>query len=118
MQHPQAASMAQQPGMFSQRPPFSSPLPVLDPQQQQRHLTQQPHPQANLVHMPMRPVGPTNSIHPSQNDANVGPGCSNMTSSNPGLTDIHGGNIQEKPVCSDTHGNSGVAHGGDGEEPK
>lgn len=72
MQHPQAALMAQQPGMFSPR----MPVPVSSPhqaheQQQQRQLHPQHH-QAVQAPTHIRPGGPTNGMPSKQAEASAG----------------------------------------------
>lgn len=122
MQHPQAAAMTQQPGIFQPRAPFNNPHPLQDPQQHQNNL--QPHPQANQGQMALRSVGPNNGMNPPHNDANLGGGSSSVPTSNSSLNDKRGGNKQDKPdgravASSDGQGNSAVVHGGgDGEEAK
>lgn len=104
MQHPQAAAMAQQsPGMFQQRPPFNSPHPLQDPQNNQQGL------------MGLRPpIGTNNGMNPPHTDVNLAGGSSSVIPiSNPGLNDAH---KQDKP---DGQGSSApVIHGGEGEEAK
>ncbi|KAG8391987.1 hypothetical protein BUALT_Bualt01G0244800 [Buddleja alternifolia] len=109
MQHPQAAAMAQQ---FPPRPPFNNPHSMHDMQQ---HLHNQPHMQGNPAQMTMRPVGPTNGVHPPHNDTNLGPNSN------------AGNRQQDKPdagaaATPDGQGQgntTAVAHGGgDGDETK
>ncbi|PIN13340.1 Calcium-responsive transcription coactivator [Handroanthus impetiginosus] len=115
MQHPQAAAaMAQQQGMFPPRAPFNNPHALQDPQQHQ--------PQGQMA---LRSVGPTNGVNPPHNDTSLGGGNSSVPTSNSGLSDIRGGNKQDKPdgggaASSDGKGSSAaVVHGGgDGEEAK
>ncbi|XP_073016098.1 GRF1-interacting factor 3-like isoform X1 [Primulina eburnea] len=81
MPHPQAAGMAQQPGTFAQRAPFSTPHPMQDPRQQ---LPQQVHPQSTQGLMAMWPVGATNGTNPMHKNANLGGFNSSLPALNPG----------------------------------
>lgn len=120
MQHPQAAAMAQQSGMFQARAPFSSPHPLQDPQQHPNNL--QSHHQASQGQLTLRS---NNSMNPLHNDANLGGAGNSIPTSNSNLNDIRGGSKQDKPdsrggAGSDGQGNStaAVRGGGDAEEAK
>lgn len=92
MQHPQASTMAQQPGMFPPKMPmqFNGPHPVHDPQQ----LHQQ-HQQAMQAQMGMRPMGPNSGMHPMHHtDTTVGAGGSGGPQIE-GLNDSRGGIKQD-----------------------
>ncbi|XP_048335387.1 GRF1-interacting factor 3 [Ziziphus jujuba] len=119
MQHPQAAAMAQQQGLFPPKMPmqFSNPHQIQDPQQQ-LHQQQQAAMQGQ---MGMRPAGTNNGMHPMQHtDTTIGAGVSG------GPTSTLGPNGGNKPDVSeagaagaDGQGNSAAGHGsGDGEEAK
>ncbi|GKV13162.1 hypothetical protein SLEP1_g24218 [Rubroshorea leprosula] len=111
MQHPQAAALAQQPGLFPPKMPmqFNNPHQIQDPQQ---HLHQQ-H-QAIQGQMGIRPGGPTNGMHPMHADPTLG-GGSGGPSLATGPNDLRGGNKQDgSDAGADGQGNSGVGHGGDG----
>jgi hypothetical protein len=70
MQHPQAAAMAQQQGMFPQKMPmqFANPHQMQDQQQQQQQL----HQQAMQGQMGIRPGGINNGMHQMHNEAALG----------------------------------------------
>lgn len=72
MQHPQAAAMAQQQGMFPQKMPmqFGNPHQMQDQQHQQQQ--QQLHQQAMQGQMGLRPGGINNGMHPMHNEAALG----------------------------------------------
>ncbi|KAK9040707.1 hypothetical protein V6N11_015848 [Hibiscus sabdariffa] len=104
MQHPQAAAMAQQPGMFPQKMPFqfNNPHQMQEAQQQQLHLQ---HQQAMQAQMGIRPGGPNNGMHPIQAEANLGGSSSGGPSSASGPNDGRGGNKQEGAEAgADGHG--------------
>lgn len=104
MQHPQAAAMAQQsPSMFQQRPPFSSPHLLQDPQS-----NQQAHPQGP---MSLRPIGSNNGMNSPHNDGNLGGGSSSVVHTP--KSSLNDARKQDKP-----DGQAPVIHGGDGEEAK
>ncbi|XP_039025218.1 GRF1-interacting factor 2-like [Hibiscus syriacus] len=109
MQHPQAAAMAQQQGMFSQRMPFqfNNPHQMQDAQQQQLHLQ---HQQAMQAQMGIRPGGSNNGMHPMQAEANLGGGGSGGLSSASGPNDGRGGNKQEGAEAG-VDGQGGTAGG-------
>ncbi|KAH6767314.1 GRF1-interacting factor 3 [Perilla frutescens var. hirtella] len=119
MQHPQAAAMAQQQGMFQPRAPF--PHPLQDPQQ---HPANQQ--QASQGQLGLRSVPPNNGMNPPHSDANLGGASSSVPTSHSNLNDIRGGtgSKQDKPDSraggsSDGQGNSTGVHGsGDAEEAK
>ncbi|CAA2987329.1 Hypothetical predicted protein [Olea europaea subsp. europaea] len=116
MQHPQAAGIGPQPGMFPQRTSvqFNNLHQMPD---QQQHLSQHhSQPQAMQGHMGMRPAGPSNGMHPTNNESTLG-------GSGLVLNSGHGGNKQDNPVEGSSgangQGTSDAAHGGgDGEEAK
>ncbi|KAL2468897.1 Uncharacterized protein Fot_50473 [Forsythia ovata] len=110
VQHPRAAAMAQQPGIFPPRAPlqFNNPNPIQD--QQQQHLPQQ----AMQAQMVLRPGGASNGAHPTHNDATLGGGSSSIPTSNSGANDVRGGINQDKPEGQA----SGADAGGDGDEAK
>ncbi|XP_021280467.1 GRF1-interacting factor 3 [Herrania umbratica] len=116
MQHPQAAAMAQQPGIFSQKVPlqFNNPHQMQDPQQQ---LHQQ-HQQAIQGQMGIRPGGPNNGMHPMHAEAALGGGSSGGPPPGSGPNDARGGNKQEgSEAGADGQGVTTAGHGGgDGAE--
>lgn len=123
MQHPQAAAMAQQQGMFQARSPFSSPHLLQDPQQHPNN--QHGHLQAGQGQLAMRSVAPNNGMNPQHSDTNLGGASSGVPASNSNLNDIRGGSKQDKADSraaapgSDGQGNTtGVRSGGDAEEAK
>ncbi|CAA3026573.1 Hypothetical predicted protein [Olea europaea subsp. europaea] len=103
-QHPRAATIAQQPGIFLPRAPlkFNNPHPIQD---QQQLLTQQ----AMQAQMVLRPGGASNGAQPTHNDSTLGGGSNSIPTSN----DVQGVN-QDKPECQA----SGANAGGDGDEAK
>ncbi|XP_041999266.1 GRF1-interacting factor 3-like [Salvia splendens] len=108
MQHPQAAAMPQQQGMFQPRPPpFNSPHLLQDPQQ---HLNNQ---------LGMRSVGPNNGMIPQHMDPSLGGASSSVPTK-----DTRGVSMQDKPDSRaaaglDGPGNSPAIRGiGDAEEAK
>ncbi|CAI9764128.1 unnamed protein product [Fraxinus pennsylvanica] len=107
-QHPRAAAMAQQPGIFPPRAPlqFNNPHPIQD---QQQHLTQQ----AMQVQMVLRPGGASNGAQPTHNDSTLGGGSSGIPTSNSGANNVRGVN-QDKPEGQA----SGADASGDGDEAK
>ncbi|KAK8693661.1 hypothetical protein V6N13_071234 [Hibiscus sabdariffa] len=118
MQHPQAAAMAQQQGMFPQKLPFqfNNPHQMQDAQQQQLHLQ---HQQAMQAQMGIRPGGPNNGMHPIQAEANLGGSSSGGPSSASGPNDGRGGNKQEGAEASaDGQGNTAGGHGDGADEAK
>ncbi|OIW04573.1 hypothetical protein TanjilG_20929 [Lupinus angustifolius] len=115
MQHPQAAAMAQQPGLFPQKMPlqFGNPHQMTQQQQQLQQLHQQ-HQQAQMGH---RPGGPNSGIH---SEAALGGGSGGGPPSATGPNDAHGGSKQAAPGAGatggDGQGSSAAAHNsGDGE---
>lgn len=91
MQHPQAAAMAQQSGMFSPKMQmqmqFNSPHGIQDPQQ----LHQQ-HQQAMQGQMGMRPMGSNNGMHPMHHgDSVMGAGGSSKQDASEAGTEGQGG---------------------------
>ncbi|KAH9731315.1 GRF1-interacting factor 3 [Citrus sinensis] len=118
MQHPQAAAMAQQQGIFPQKMPlqFNNPHQLQDPQQQ---LHQH---QAMQAQMGMRPGATNNGMHPMHAESSLGGGSSGGPPSASGPGDIRGGNKQDASEAgttgADGQGSSAGGHGGDGEEAK
>ena len=117
MQHPQAAAMAQQPGIFPQK----MPLQFNNPHQLQEHLQQQQmyqhHQQAIQGQMGMRPRGTNNGMHPQHTEATLGGGSSGIAAPSAGLGDVRGGSKQDTSGAgTDGQGSSGVGSGGDGAE--
>ncbi|XP_039046145.1 GRF1-interacting factor 3-like [Hibiscus syriacus] len=88
MQHPQAAAMVQQPGIYPPKVPlqFNSPHQNQDPQQ---------HQQAMQGQMGIRPGGPNNGIHPMYAKATLGSGSSGGAPPTSCQNDGRGGNKQE-----------------------
>lgn len=112
MQHPQAAAMAQQSGIFPPKMPlqFNNPHQMQDPQQL--------HQAAIQGQMGMRPMGANNGMHPMHTEAaHVSSGPSATAGSN----DVRGGNKQDATDAgasgADGQGNSAAGHtGADGGE--
>ncbi|KAF5464526.1 hypothetical protein F2P56_014599 [Juglans regia] len=118
MQHPQAAAMAQQPGIFPQKLPlqFNNPHQMQDPQQQ---LHQQ-HQQAIQGQMGLRAGGANNGLHPMHTETTHGGGSSGGPPSVAGPNDVRGGSKQDGSEVgttgADGQGSSAGGHGGgDGE---
>ncbi|KAG6386370.1 hypothetical protein SASPL_155269 [Salvia splendens] len=117
MQHPQAAPMSQQQGMFQPRPPpfNNSPHLLQDPQLH-------PHNQHSQGQLGMRPVGPNNGMNPQHNDPSLGGASSSVPTLN--LKDTRGVSMQDKPdsraaAGPDGQGNSPAVRGsGDAEAAK
>ncbi|KAK7389757.1 hypothetical protein VNO78_25050 [Psophocarpus tetragonolobus] len=114
MQHPQAAAMAQQQGMFPQK----MPLQFGNPHQMQEQ--QQLHQQAIQGQMGLRPGGINNGMHPMHSEAALGGGNSGGPPSASGPNDGRGGSKQDAPeggtAGGDGQGSSAAAHNsGDGE---
>ncbi|OMP08682.1 SSXT family protein [Corchorus olitorius] len=110
MQHPQAAAMAQQPGIFPQKVPlqFNNPHQMQDPQQQ---LHQQ-HQQAMQGQMGIRPGGPNNGMHPMHSEGALGGGSSSGPHASSGPNDVRGGNKQEgSEAGADGQGGDGAEEG-------
>ncbi|PSS03903.1 GRF1-interacting factor like [Actinidia chinensis var. chinensis] len=122
MQHPQAAAMAQQPGIF----PHKMPLQFNNPHQLQEHLQQQQqqqqmyqhHQQAIQGQMGMRPGGTNNGMHPQHTEAALGGGSSGVAAPSAGQGDVRGGLKQDASGAgADGQGSSGAGSGGgDGAE--
>ncbi|GFY81561.1 GRF1-interacting factor 3 [Actinidia rufa] len=118
MQHPQAAAMAQQPGIF----PHKMPLQFNNPHQLQEHLQQQQmyqhHQQAIQGQMGMRPGGTNNGMQPQHNEAALGGGSSGVAAPSAGQGDVRGGLKQDASGAgTDGQGSSGAGSGGgDGAE--
>lgn len=114
MQHPQAAAMGQQPGLFAQRPP----LQFNSPHQLQEHLQQQQlHQQHQLAmqgQIGMRPGGANNGMHPQHADATLG----GVSGGAQPLSDARGGSKQDASEARTPGtrgpGGSGAGHGGGG----
>ncbi|KAE9605767.1 hypothetical protein Lal_00025491 [Lupinus albus] len=104
MQHPQAAAMTQQPGLFPQKMPlqFGSPHQMQEQQQQLHHQQQQ----AIQGQMGLRPGGPNTGMHSMHSEATLGGSSGGGPPSAPGPNDTRGGS---KQVASD----SGAAGGND-----
>ncbi|XP_057979808.1 GRF1-interacting factor 3 [Malania oleifera] len=119
MQHPQAAAMSQQPGIFSPKLPlqFNNPHQIQDPQQQ---LHQQ-HQQAMQGQMGIRPGGANNGMHTMHSEAALGGGSTGGPSQSAGPNDVRGGTKQDASEAvitgADGQGSSAAGHGagGDGE---
>lgn len=116
MQHPQAAAMAQQQGIFPPKMPlqFNNPHQIQDPQQQ---LHQQQ--QAIQGQMAMRAGGANNGLHPLHTENILGGGSSGPPSI-AGPNDMRGGSKQDGSEVgtagADGQGSSAAGHGsGDGE---
>jgi len=114
MQHPQAAAMAQQPGIFPPKLPlqFNSPHQIQD-QQQQLH---QQHQQAIQGQMALRAGGANNGLHPMHTETALGGGSGGP----PSVNDVRGGSKQDGSEVgaagADGQGSSAAGHGsGDGE---
>ncbi|KAK7275422.1 hypothetical protein RIF29_16538 [Crotalaria pallida] len=126
MQHPQAAAMAQQPGLFPPKMPmqFGNPHQMQEQQQQQQQQQQQlhqQHQQAIQGQMGLRPGGPNNGMHPMHNEAALGGGSGGGPPSATGPNDARGGSKQDASeggtAGGDGQGSSAAAHNsGDGEE--
>ncbi|KAJ1408369.1 SS18 family [Sesbania bispinosa] len=112
MQHPQAAAMAQQQGLFAQKMPlqFGNPHQMQDQQQQL-------HQQAIQGQMGLRPGGINNGMHPMHSEAALGGGSSGGPPSATGPNDGRGGSKQDASEAGgDGQGSSAAAHNsGDGE---
>ncbi|KAJ0051854.1 hypothetical protein Pint_00651 [Pistacia integerrima] len=123
MQHPQAAAMAQQPGIFPPKMPlqFNNPHQIQDPQQQ-LHQQHQQH-QAMQGQMGMRPGATNNGMHPMHAESALGGGSSGGAPSAAGPNDVRSGSKQDASDAgttgADGQGSSAGGHGaGDGEEAK
>ncbi|KAJ7982436.1 GRF1-interacting factor like [Quillaja saponaria] len=121
MQHPQAAAMAHQQGLFPQKMPsqFNNPHQnLMQDSQQQLHLQQQ---HAMQGQMGMRPAGGNNGMHPMHTEVTLGGGSGGGPPSTSGPTDVRGGGKQYATEAgtagADGHGSSAAASqsGGDGE---
>ncbi|KAM1053416.1 hypothetical protein PS2_000913 [Malus domestica] len=121
MQHPQAAAMAQQQGIFPPKMPmqFNNMHQMHDPQQQQQ-LHQQ-HQQAMQGQMGMRPGG-ANGMHSMHHTEGSFGGGSGGLNSVGGPNDGRGGSKQDASdagASGDGQGSSAGGHGnGDGEDGK
>ncbi|KAE9595832.1 putative transcription factor SSXT family [Lupinus albus] len=116
MQHPQAAAMAQQPGLFPQKMPLQFGNPHQMTQQQQQQLHQQ-HQQAIQGQMGLRPGGPNSGMH---SEAALGGGSGGGPPSATGPNDARGGSKQDASDAGatggDGQGSSAATHNsGDGE---
>ncbi|PON75484.1 SS18 family [Parasponia andersonii] len=116
-QHPQAAAMMQQPGIFPQKMPlqFNNPHQMQDPQQQ---LHQQ-HQAAIQAQMAMRPAGANNGMHPMHHaEATVGAGGSAGPNVSAGPNEGRGGSKQDGSEAGPAGGDGqGTSAAGDGEDP-
>lgn len=117
MQHPQAAAMAQQQGIFPQKMPlqFSNPHQLQEHQQQQLHPH---HQQAMQGQLGMRPGVPNSGMQPPHAEATFGGGSSGVPPPASGMSDIRGGSKQDPSEAgagaagADGQGSSGAGHGG------
>ncbi|CAI8607735.1 unnamed protein product [Vicia faba] len=103
MQHPQAAAMAQQQGMFPQKMPMQfggNPHQMQDQQQQQQ---QQLHQQAMQGQMGHRPGGINNGMHPMHNVHNEAA----LGGSGGGQNDGRGGGSKQDASETGTAGGDG-----------
>ncbi|BFG22246.1 hypothetical protein CerSpe_085200 [Prunus speciosa] len=120
MQHPQAAAMAQQQGIFPPKMPlqFNNPHQMHDAAQQ---LHQQ-HQQAMQGQMGMRAGGPNGMPSMHHTEATLGGGSGGPTSAGGGPNDGRGGSKQDNSEAGtggDGQGSSAGGHGnGDGEDGK
>ncbi|GAV82898.1 SSXT domain-containing protein [Cephalotus follicularis] len=114
MQHPQAAAMAQQPGVFPSKMSlqFNSAHQFQDPQQQLHHQHQQ------AIQMGMRPGGSSNGMQLMHSENILGGASSGGLPSAAGPNDVRGGSKQDEPGTGggDGQGSSAAGHGGDGSE--
>ncbi|XP_060973135.1 GRF1-interacting factor 3 isoform X2 [Cannabis sativa] len=141
-QHPQAAAMMQQSGIFPPKMPmqFNNPHQMQQDQQQQQQQQQQPqqqqqqqqqqqHHQQQLhqqqqaaIHaqMVMRPAGTNNGMHPMHHvEATVGAGGSVGPNSAAGPNEGRGGGKQEGSEAGAAGADGqGTSAAGDGEDPK
>ncbi|KAA3462316.1 GRF1-interacting factor 3-like [Gossypium australe] len=104
MQHPQAAAMGQQPGMYPQKVPlqFNNPHQMQDPQ----HLLHQQHQQAMQGQMGIRPGGPNNGMHPMHSEASLGGGSSAGPPQSSGPSDGRAGNKQNPETGANGQGST------------
>ncbi|XP_022147292.1 GRF1-interacting factor 3 isoform X2 [Momordica charantia] len=123
MQHPQAAIMAQQSGLFPPKVPlqFGNPHQLQDPQQQ---LHQQ-HQQAMQGQMGLRSIGGANNgmQHPHYTEGALGGAGAGGPARSTGQTDARGSGKQDSADVggADGQGSSGAGRGGgggDGDETK
>ncbi|KAJ6873091.1 GRF1-interacting factor 3 [Populus alba x Populus x berolinensis] len=112
MQHPQAAAMAQQPGVFPQKMllQFNAGHQMQDPQQL--------HQQAMQGQIGIRPIGANNGMHPMHAEIALG---SSGPSASAGTNDVRGGSKQDASEAgtagADGLGGSAAGHNGaDGSE--
>ncbi|XP_062091314.1 GRF1-interacting factor 3-like [Humulus lupulus] len=126
-QHPQAAAMMQQSGIFPPKMPmqFNNPHQMQDQQQQQQHQHQQQqlhqqHQAAIHAQMAMRPAGTNNGMHPMHHvEAAVGAGGSLGPNSAAGPNEGRGGGKQDGSEAGAAGGDGqGTSAAGDGEDPK
>nr|GMD26596.1 GRF1-interacting factor 3-like [Ipomoea batatas] len=99
MQHPQAAAMTPQPGIFPAKMPlqFSTPHHQMQEQQQLQQQQQQ------LGQMGVRPGGAANNgMHPVPNEATLGGGTSACPPPTSAPSDTSGGNKQVNQVNPST----------------
>ncbi|KAL9397085.1 hypothetical protein Peur_011338 [Populus x canadensis] len=108
MQHPQAAAMAQQPGIFPSKMPlqFNAVHHMQDPQLL--------HQQAMQGQMGTRPIGANNGTHPMHAESALG---SSGPSASAGTNDVCGGSKQHASEAgttgADGQGGSAARHNGD-----
>ncbi|KAG7028524.1 GRF1-interacting factor 3 [Cucurbita argyrosperma subsp. argyrosperma] len=120
MQHPQAAIMAQQSGLFPPKVPlqFGNPHQLQDPQQQ----IHQQHQQAMQGQMGLRPMGGANNgmHHPHHPEGTLGGAGAGGPARSSGQTDARGGGKQDSGDVggADGQGSSAAGRGGDREETK
>lgn len=111
MQHPQAAAMAQQPGIFPPRVPlsFGSSHQMQDPQQQL-----QQHQAAMQGQMAIRAGGVNNGMHQMHTEAPLGGSSGGPSAAGP--NDVRGGSKQDGSEAgasgADGPGSSAAGHGG------
>lgn len=108
MQHPQAAAMAQQQGIFPPKMPlqFSNPHQIQDPQQQLH--------QAMQGQMGMRLGASNNGMHPMHAESTLGVGSSAVAPSATGPNDVRIGSKQDASDAgtgADGQGSSAGGHG-------
>ncbi|KAL3517329.1 hypothetical protein ACH5RR_024231 [Cinchona calisaya] len=120
MQHPQAAAMTQQPGMFPPKMPlqYNNPHQMQDHQQQQhQHQHQHQHRQAIQGQVSVRAGGPSNGMHPMHSEAALGGGASGGPPASSGQSDRNKQEASETGRLGDGQGSSAAGHaGGEGSE--
>lgn len=109
MQHPPAAALAQQPGMF---PPRMS-LQYNNPHAMQDHQQQHLHQQAIQGQIGIRPGGPSNGIHPLHSETATGVGAAGGPPATSGQSDRNKLDTSEAgPSGVDGQGSSAPGHTG------